>query len=127
VSELESVSLKSAREVAKYFNDMFAVSKEMKRILKPDGVVCLVVGNTTMKNVKITPAEAFAEMLSINGFVLEEVIKREIPFKLIPTIRDGKTGKFTNLKNQNKQFVYPEEFSTTAKKLNVCALKMPVM
>ena len=119
VAELEGVSLKSAREVAKYFNDMFAVSKEMKRILKPNGVVCLVVGNTIMKDVKITSAEAFAEMLSMNGFVLEEVIKREIPFKLIPTIRDKKTGKFTNLKNQNKQFVYPEEFIIIARKSNL--------
>ena len=91
----------------------------MKRILKPNGVVCLVVGNTTMKNVKITSAEAFAEMLSINGFVLEEVIKREIPFKLIPTIRDKKTGKFTSLKNQNKQLVYPKEFIIVARKSNV--------
>lgn len=119
VAELEGVSIKSAREVAKYFNDMFAVSKEMKRILKPNGVVCLVVGNTTMKNVKITSAEAFAEMLSMNGFALEEVIKREIPFKLIPTIRDKETGKFTSLKNQNKQFVYPEEFIIVARKSNV--------
>lgn len=119
VGELENVSLRSAREVAKYFNDMFAVSKEMKRILKSDGIVCLVVGNTTMKKVKITSAEAFAEMLSMNGFVLEKVIKREIPFKLIPTIRDKKTGKFTNLKNKNKQFVYPEEFIIIARKSNL--------
>jgi DNA modification methylase len=116
VSELNKKDKKVAREVAKYFNDMFAVSKEMHRILKDDGVVCMVVGNTTMKDVRIKSAEAFAEMLTMNGFKIDKVIKREISFKLIPAIRDKKTGKFTTLSNLDSQLVYPEEFIIIARK-----------
>lgn len=118
VEELQEINKKNAGEVANYFNDMMAVSDEMFRLLKPNGVVCLVVGNTTMKGVKIKSAEAFAQMLELKGFSIEDVIKRKIPFKLIPTIRDEKSGKFTTLKSENKILVYPEEFIIIARKPN---------
>lgn len=116
VDQLIPISKKNAGEVANYFNDMYAVTKEMHRILKPNGVVCLVVGNTTMKNIKIRSAEAFAQMLEMRGLKIENVIKRKIPFKLIPTIRDKKSGKFTTLSSRNKKLVYPEEFIIIARK-----------
>jgi DNA modification methylase len=107
---------KIAGEVAKYFNDMFDVSKEVSRIVKPGGTVCLVVGNTKLRGVTIKSAQAFAEMLTLNSFSLEKVIKRRIPFKLLPTIRDKKTGRFTSLDNQDSKQVYPCEYIIIAKK-----------
>lgn len=118
VDQLKKTDLRMASEVANYFNDMFEVAVEMKRILKPGGVVCLVVGNTTMKNVKIKSAEAFAEMLLANQFNVETIIKRVIPHKINPTIRDKNSGKFTKLENENKKLVYPEEFIIIARKVN---------
>lgn len=116
VNRIKKKSVRTAREIANYFNDMYDVATEMKRILKNDGRVCLVIGNTTFKNVRIKSAEAFAEILLMLGFEIEEIIKREIPFKLIPTIRDKKSGRFTTLDNKNKKLVYPEEFIIIAKK-----------
>ena len=116
VNRIKKKSVRTAREIANYFNNMYDVATEMKRILKNDGRVCLVIGNTTFKKVRIKSAEAFAEILLMLGFELEEIIKREIPFKLIPTIRDKKSGKFTTLDNKNKKLVYPEEFIIIAKK-----------
>jgi len=116
VNQLKLINAKKAGEVANYFNDMFDVSSEMFRILKPDGFVCLVIGNTTMKDVKIKSAEAFAQMLTTSGFKIKKVIKREIPNKLIPSIRDKKTGKFSKLTNADSKLVYPEEYIIIAKK-----------
>jgi DNA modification methylase len=116
VKKMMPISKKKAGEIANYFNDMSHVAKEMHRILLPGGVVCLVIGNTTVKDVEIKSAEGFAEILSHQGFIIQEVIKREIPTKLIPTIRDVNTGKFTTLDNENKKFVYPEEFIIIARK-----------
>jgi len=107
---------RTAKEVANYFKDMQAVAKEMHRVLKKGGHVCLVIGNTTFKNVKVKSAEVFAEILSDLDFEMVEIIKRSIPYKLIPTIRDKKTGKFSKMENKNSKLVYPEEYIIIAKK-----------
>lgn len=107
---------RTAKEVANYFKDMQAVAKEMHRVLKKGGHACLVIGNTTFKNVKVKSAEVFAEILSDLDFEMVEIIKRSIPYKLIPTIRDKKTGKFSKMGNKNSKLVYPEEYILIAKK-----------
>jgi DNA modification methylase len=119
VNKLCKTEIKIAGEVANYFNDMYDVALEIERILKPNGVVCLVIGNTSLRGVKIKSAEAFSEMLALTGLKVEEVIKRTIPVKLIPTIRDNKTGRFAKLSNKNSKKVYPNEFIIIARKQNV--------
>lgn len=116
VDELFLKDEKKACEVANYFNDMYEVGKEMYRFLKTNGHICIVIGNTTFKEVRIKSAEVFFEMLLNIGFTEEKVIKRSIPHKLIPAIRDKKTGKFTTLDNKNSKLVYPEEYILILKK-----------
>lgn len=107
---------KKAREVANYFNDMYEVGKEMFRIIMPGRHVCIVIGNTTFKDVRIKSAEVFFEALLDVGFTEEKIIKRSIPNKLIPAIRDKTTGKFTTLDNKNSKLIYPEEYILILKK-----------
>jgi predicted translin family RNA/ssDNA-binding protein len=95
---------------------MEAVGVEMHRVLKKDGHACLVIGDTTFKGVKIKSAEVFSETMQNLGFEMVDVIKRSIPHKLMPTIRDKQTGKFTKLENTNSKLVYPEEYILIAKK-----------
>jgi ubiquinone/menaquinone biosynthesis C-methylase UbiE len=95
---------------------MSAVGKEMYRILKPKGYACIVIGNTTVKDVKIKSAEVFLEILQSIGFMKETVIKRNIPHKLMPTIRDKQSGRFTKSTNPNSKKVYPEEYILVVKK-----------
>lgn len=119
VNDLWLVDERTAKEVANYFNDMQAVGQEMHRVLKVDGHVCVVIGNTTFKGVKIKSAEVFLDILLDFGFEKVDVIKRTIPSKLIPTIRDNKTGKFSKLENENSKLVYPEEYIIIAKKIEI--------
>lgn len=118
VNSLLDKDKRTAKEVANYFNDMHSVVKEMYRILKPGGHTCIVVGNTTFRNVKIKSAEVFTELLCSCGFDIVDIIKRSIPHKLIPTIRDEKTGRFAKLSNKQSKLVYPEEYILIAKKQN---------
>lgn len=116
VKDLLEKDKRTAKEVANYFIDMYEATKEMRRVLKCGGYVCLVIGNTTLKNVKIKSAEVFAEMLDDLNFEQVDVIKRSIPYKLIPTIRNKSTGRFSKMGSKDSKLVYPEEYILIAKK-----------
>ena len=105
VNELIKKDKRTAKEVANYFNDLSLIGREMFRIIKPEGHACIVIGNTEFLGVKIKSAEVFTEVLIQEGFLITDVIKRSIPNKLIPTIRDKKSGRFTTLELSNSQKV----------------------
>lgn len=116
VNALSEKSKHIACDVAQYFNDMQEVAFEMARILAPNGHACIVIGNTKIKDVQIKSAEVFCELLENAGLTKEDVIKRSIPHKLMPTLRDSKTGKFTKQDNPNCKKVYPNEYILIMKK-----------
>jgi DNA modification methylase len=107
---LLKIDKKTAEEVSTYFSEMNQVFIEMKRILKKGGKTCIVVGNTSLQGVKILNAEVFAEQLQNLGLKIIEIIKREIPSKNLPSVRDKKTGKFAAITSKNKMSVYPTEY-----------------
>lgn len=116
VDALSEKSNHIARDVAQYFNDMQEVAKEMHRVLASNGHACIVIGNTKIKDVQIKSAEVFYEFLRDSGLKKVEVIKRSIPHKLMPTLRDKSTGRFTKQDNPNCKKVYPNEYIIIMKK-----------
>ena len=101
---------KTAEEVSTYFSEMNQVFVEMKRILKKGGKTCIVVGNTSLKGVSIPNAEVFVEQLRNLGLKIAEIIKREIPSKNLPSVRDKKSGRFAKTSDRNKIYAYPTEY-----------------
>lgn len=116
IEKLHNIDERTACEVSNYFSDMELVGKEMYRIVKDNGYVCAVIGNTMLKNIKVKSAEVFYEILETVGFEKVDIIKRSIPNKLMPTIRDKNSGRFTKLSNPNSKLVYPDEFIIVVKK-----------
>ena len=116
IKDLYNKDHKISYDVATYFNDMEMVANEMFRILKKKGYACVVIGNTTIKDVHIKSAEVFYDLLRKVGFKKVQIIKRNIPHKLMPTLRDKITGKFTTLDNKNCKKVYPDEYIIIVKK-----------
>ncbi len=108
--ELLGIDKKIAEEVSTYFSEMNQVFFEMKRMLKKGGKTCIVVGNTSLKGVKILNAEVFVEQLQNLGLKVADIIKREIPSKNLPSVRDKKTGKFASITDKNKISAYPTEY-----------------
>lgn len=107
---------KIAKNVNNYFSDMHAVAQEMYRIVKYNGYACIVIGNTTLRDIHVKSAEVFYDFLRKAGFKKVDVIKRNIPNKLMPTLRDKNTGKFTTLSNQDCKKVYPDEYIIIVRK-----------
>ena len=108
--ELLRIDKKTSEEVSTYFSEMNQVFVEMQRILKKGGKTCIVVGNTSLKSVKILNAEVFVEQLQNLGLKALDIIKREIPSKNLPSVRDKKTGKFASITDKNKVSAYPTEY-----------------
>ncbi|MCX6795911.1 MAG: DNA methyltransferase [Candidatus Falkowbacteria bacterium] len=109
-AELLKKDKKTAEEVSTYFSEMNQVFVEMKRILKKGGKTCIVIGNTKLKDVEILNAEVFTEQLQNLGLKVIDIIKREIPSKNLPSVRDKKTGRFAGITGKNKVSVYSTEY-----------------
>jgi DNA modification methylase len=101
---------KKGREVRNYFADMLECFQEMKRTLKVGGKACIVIGNTELQGVAILNAEVFGEQMQNLGFRTFQIVKREIPSKILPQTRDPNSGRFTSSANSNKVLAYPVEY-----------------
>ncbi len=117
VNKLQEKHNKTSKEVATYFSEMNQVFTKMYEVIKPNGVISLVVGNTKLKGVEILNAEVFVEQLQNIGFTIEDIIKREIPSKILPSTRDEKTGQFVKSSSSNKVFSYPTEYILVMRKV----------
>lgn len=100
-----------ARAVQNYFIDMQESCTEFKRILKRDGKLCIVIGNTSYGGVTVSNAEVVAEVCAALGYRLETVIKRKVPIsaKFLPSARDPRTGIFTSMQRKGRM-AYPFEY-----------------
>ncbi len=115
VEQLGEQKPKTATEVATYFTDMREVFAAVKRKLKRNGRACIVVGNTNLLGVDILNAQVFAEQMVRMGFEFERLIDREIPSKILPQVRDKKTGRFSATLAANYQ-AYPHEYILVMRK-----------
>ncbi len=105
---LERKNGKTASSVVSYFQSMYEIWTELYRVLRVGGKVCIVIGNTSLKGVPIINAEVFVEQMQRLGFVLIDLIKREIPSKNLPSTRDKATGRFAKTADADA-FAYPTE------------------
>ncbi len=108
---------KKQNEVRNYFADMLETFEETKRVLKKGGRACIVIGNTEFQGVKILNAEVFQQQFENIGFKTHDVIKREIPSKMLPSTRDPETGRFGKATNSNIKMAYPTEYILIMEKL----------
>ena len=116
VNSLLALDRPLAEDVANYFIDMRKVFNRMYTGLKPGGIASVIVGNTTLKGVKIKNAEVAAQQMLAAGFEKVEFIKRELSSKMITPWRDSNSGKFTGLDNPNKFRVYEYEYVVVMRK-----------
>ncbi|MDR1551848.1 MAG: site-specific DNA-methyltransferase [Prevotellaceae bacterium] len=114
VSKLKN---KKQTEVKNYFADMLETFQETKRVLKRGGRACIVIGNTEFQGVKILNAEVFQEQFENIGFKTHDIIKREIPSKMLPSTRDTATGRFGKTTDKNIKMAYPTEYILITEKL----------
>jgi len=117
VDELVKVDRPLAVDVANYFLDMKKVFAEMYRVLKHNGKACIIIGNTSLRGVEILNAQVATEQMKAAGFSKVDLIKREIPNKMITPWRDLESGKFTGKDNPSKIRAYEYEYVVVMEKV----------
>ena len=80
------------------------------QLLKTNGRLAVVIGDTTLRGVSISNTQVFAEILTNLGFTENQLIKREIPFKSLPFTRDPETGRFVSSKSSSCIKSYSHEY-----------------
>lgn len=104
------------KAIKKYYADMEKITENVFNLVRNNGMVLFVIGNTEYKGVKIRNAEHLALSMHESGFREIKVTRRKISNKILTPYRD-KNGKFSKDKKGKK--VYSEEFIVVGRKLDV--------
>jgi len=76
---------KRAREVLAFYIDLNKCFMELCRVIKKGGILCMVVGNRTVKGIQLPTDEISADFGEAAGFRHIETIIRKIPNKRMPS------------------------------------------
>lgn len=73
-----------ARDVLSFFIDFRKAASNIDSLMKGESTICLVVGNRTVKGIKIQTDEIMADIFSEFDYRHEKTIIRQIPSKRMP-------------------------------------------
>jgi methylase of polypeptide subunit release factors len=113
VLRLHAVDKCKARATARYFLDIRKVIKKSRTLLRPGGMILLVVGNTEYMGVEINNAGFIGRCLKASGYRNISRTRRRISSKILTPYRNA-LGEFT--KDSKGRQVYAEEFVFTARR-----------
>lgn len=69
------------RLLSEYLGDMFRAMIEMNRVLKPEGICAIVIGNSSVEYELIETHKFFSAMAKDAGFVVEKILFRNVDVK----------------------------------------------
>lgn len=104
-NKLFKVDRSKAKSVLKYFYDLDLSVKKIKQIMKENGSVAIVIGNTSYKGIFIDNAKVLAQSLLDHNFKNIKVLKRKISFKILTPYRNH-LGQFTSCSNGRKIYLH---------------------
>ena len=107
------------RTVTEYYRDMNMFFRKARRSLGNNKHMIMVVGDTKLRGVDIPNAYFLYEIAEVNKWHLENSYRRKIPVKILPTLRDAVTGRFTNSSNDNSDARYDEEYILVFRSINL--------
>jgi DNA modification methylase len=105
---INDTSLK--RSLLEYYKDMKLFFESVRNILKENGRLIMVIGDSEFRKVKIPNAYFLSLIAENNGWILEDVFERDVPARILPSARDPNTGKFCARKNKNYSEIYKKEY-----------------
>ena len=105
IEEISKRDKKRAEDTEAFLVDLNETLKQMYRVLKKGSHACIVIGNRTVRRVKVPSSTITKELGEILGFEHVITIGRNIPAKSIPTKSKFKleNGEVTWIRTINKE------------------------
>lgn len=104
INQIIKIDEKRVRDVLAFYIDLDKCFKEMDRVTHSGSVVCIVVGNRTVKGINIPTDDIISELMHLHKFEHEKTIIRKIPNKVMPSLNSptnesGKLGRTMTKEN----------------------------
>jgi methylase of polypeptide subunit release factors len=99
--------LSQIKSVARYYSDIQSATRRCSEMIRKNGMVLFVVGDTEYKGAKIMNSKHLIQTLRDNNFSDIKIAKRRISRKILTPYRDEK-GRFST--DSSKRSVYHEEY-----------------
>jgi 16S rRNA G966 N2-methylase RsmD len=84
ISEISKIDNKRALEVSAFYNDLDSSIRKVARSVRKGGKAVYVIGNRTVKNVKLPTDQFIAEKFEENGFQHSITYERALSNKVMP-------------------------------------------
>ena len=106
IAEINSTDKKRALEVISFYQDFIKCIHEIDRVMKVGGYICMVVGNRTVKKIKLSTDIIIAELFTALGnYEHEKTIIRNIPSKRMPKANSPTNVKGETLSTMNEEYI----------------------
>jgi len=92
-----------ARDVLSFFVDFHKAAKNISNIMKDNSRLCIVVGNRTVKGLKIPSDEIMAEIFEDFDYIHSKTFVRSIPSKRMPKVNSPTNVKGKTLSTMNEE------------------------
>ena len=81
--------------IERYAEDLYRMTSEIARVLRPGGTATLVVGNSCLKGTFVQNAAGVAEAARMVGLTLTSTCKRTLPDnkRYLPVTKEGQLGR----------------------------------
>lgn len=86
INQITKIDEKRAGEVLAFYVDLDKCLNEIDRVTHGGSIVCIVVGNRTVKGVNIPTDDIIPELMLFHNFEYEKTIIRKIPNKVMPSL-----------------------------------------
>lgn len=97
---------KRAHEVLSFYVDFFECIKQLDRVMKKKGKLCFVVGNRTVKGVKIPTDKILVDLfLNYGGYKHIKTIIRSIPNKRMPRVNSPTNIPGEKSSTMNEEYI----------------------
>jgi hypothetical protein len=98
------------RSLIQYYQDMGRFFINARRNSVANGRLIMIVGDTELRGAQIPNAYLLSEVAKRFGWAIQGLYERKVPAKILPTVRDKETGKFTSRTRANHAERYSQEY-----------------